>query len=216
MTRARDVANIDGLLTTTGDTYYASAAATPARLGIGTTGQLLTVAGGVPTWAAAPAAGSMTLLSTTSLTGATTTISSISQDYKSLYMIITGVTNATSTDAFTCKPNNVSNLSNQIRVDTSGIWTGNNINTSIRLTPASSAGSLFTNANNSWAFTINNYTSTTAFKPFSIYGAFQNPGNNQGFACFGSFNSNTAISSLVFAADGGNLSTGTVLLYGVN
>jgi hypothetical protein len=51
MTRARDVANIDGLLTTTGDTYYASAASTPARLGIGSTGQLLTVAGGVPTWA---------------------------------------------------------------------------------------------------------------------------------------------------------------------
>jgi len=41
MTRARDVANIDGLLTTTGDTYYASAAGTPARLGIGTTGQVI-------------------------------------------------------------------------------------------------------------------------------------------------------------------------------
>jgi hypothetical protein len=51
MTRARDVANIDGLLTTTGDTYYASAAGTPARLGVGTTGQVLTVSSGVPTWA---------------------------------------------------------------------------------------------------------------------------------------------------------------------
>lgn len=51
MTRARDIANLDGLLTTTGDTYYASAAATPARLGIGTTGQVLSVSGGVPSWA---------------------------------------------------------------------------------------------------------------------------------------------------------------------
>jgi hypothetical protein len=51
MTRARDVANIDGLLTTTGDTYYASAAGTPARLGVGTTSQVLTVAAGVPSWA---------------------------------------------------------------------------------------------------------------------------------------------------------------------
>jgi hypothetical protein len=50
MTRARDVANIDGLLTTTGDTYYASAAGTPARLGIGTTGQVLKVSGGLPAW----------------------------------------------------------------------------------------------------------------------------------------------------------------------
>jgi len=50
MTRARDVANIDGLLTTTGDTYYASAAGTPARLGIGSTGQVLKVSGGLPAW----------------------------------------------------------------------------------------------------------------------------------------------------------------------
>ena len=53
MTRARDVANIDGLLTTTGDTYYASAAGTPARLGIGSSAQVLTVASGVPSWATA-------------------------------------------------------------------------------------------------------------------------------------------------------------------
>jgi hypothetical protein len=65
MTRARDVANIDGLLTTTGDTYYASAAGTPARLGIGTTGQVLNVSGGVPAWAT-PSSGALTLISTTS------------------------------------------------------------------------------------------------------------------------------------------------------
>ena len=60
MTRARDVANIDGLLTTTGDTYYASAAGTPARLGIGSTGNVLTVSGGVPAWSA-PAGGGKVL-----------------------------------------------------------------------------------------------------------------------------------------------------------
>lgn len=46
----------NALLTTTGDTIYASGASTPARLGIGSTGQVLTVAGGVPTWAT-PAGG---------------------------------------------------------------------------------------------------------------------------------------------------------------
>ena len=44
-------------MTTTGDTIYSSSGSTPARLGIGTTGQVLTVAGGVPSWAA-PAGGS--------------------------------------------------------------------------------------------------------------------------------------------------------------
>jgi len=38
-------------MTTTGDTIYSSSGSTPARLGIGTTGQVLTVAGGVPSWA---------------------------------------------------------------------------------------------------------------------------------------------------------------------
>jgi len=66
MTRARDVANIDGLLTTTGDTYYASAAGTPARLGIGTTSQVLTVAAGVPSWATPASGSAMTLISRTS------------------------------------------------------------------------------------------------------------------------------------------------------
>ena len=77
MTRARDVANIDGLLTTTGDTYYASAAGTPARLGIGSTSQVLTVSGGVPAWATPTAVGNFTHIyasgSTTSFAASTQT-----------------------------------------------------------------------------------------------------------------------------------------------
>jgi hypothetical protein len=57
----------NALLTTTGDTIYASGASTPARLGIGTTGQVLTVAAGVPSWATPSAAGGgLDLISTTS------------------------------------------------------------------------------------------------------------------------------------------------------
>lgn len=41
------------LTTTTGDIIYASSANTPARLGIGSTNQVLTVSGGIPTWSTA-------------------------------------------------------------------------------------------------------------------------------------------------------------------
>ena len=41
------------LTTTTGDIIYASSANTPARLGIGSTGQVLTVSGGIPSWGTA-------------------------------------------------------------------------------------------------------------------------------------------------------------------
>ena len=46
-----DAKTAKSTLTTTGDIYYASAANTPARLGIGSSAQVLTVASGVPTWA---------------------------------------------------------------------------------------------------------------------------------------------------------------------
>jgi len=87
MTRARDVANIDGILTTTGDTFYASAAATPARLGVGSTGQVLTVASGVPSWTTPAAGGGMTLLSTTNLSGASVTVSGIDSTYINLFIL---------------------------------------------------------------------------------------------------------------------------------
>jgi hypothetical protein len=44
-------------MTTSGDTIYGGASGTPTRLGIGSTGQVLTVAGGVPTWAASGGGG---------------------------------------------------------------------------------------------------------------------------------------------------------------
>ena len=49
----------NALLTTTGDTIFASAASTPARRAIGTTGQVLTVTGGVPTWATPATSGTV-------------------------------------------------------------------------------------------------------------------------------------------------------------
>ena len=47
-------------MTTTGDMIYSSSGSTPARLAVGSTGNVLTVAGGVPTWAA-PAGGGKVL-----------------------------------------------------------------------------------------------------------------------------------------------------------
>ena len=51
-----DTTGMTNPMTTTGDTIYSSSGSTPARLGIGSTGQILTVAAGVPSWAT-PAAG---------------------------------------------------------------------------------------------------------------------------------------------------------------
>jgi len=54
------------LTSTTGDIIYASAANTPARLGIGSASQVLSVSGGIPAWTT-PAGSAMTLISRTSI-----------------------------------------------------------------------------------------------------------------------------------------------------
>jgi len=67
--------------TTLGDIEYRSATAnTNTRLGIGTTGQVLTVTGGVPAWATA-GGGGYTLVSTTTLSGSSTSITIAANTY---------------------------------------------------------------------------------------------------------------------------------------
>ena len=64
-----DAAGMTNPMTTTGDTIYSSSGSTPARLAIGSTGNVLTVAGGVPTWAAPAGASGLTFISRTTFSG---------------------------------------------------------------------------------------------------------------------------------------------------
>jgi hypothetical protein len=74
--------------TTLGDIEYRSATAdTNTRLGIGTTGQVLTVAGGVPSWATS-ASGGWTLIQSGSLSGNVYTVSSIPSTYKDIRFVM--------------------------------------------------------------------------------------------------------------------------------
>jgi hypothetical protein len=86
----------NALLTTTGDTIYASAASTPARLGVGTDGQVLTVAGGVPTWATPGGALDIAQIATGSLSGSGVSLTSLSS-YDTLMLRISGA-NVSSND----------------------------------------------------------------------------------------------------------------------
>jgi hypothetical protein len=70
-----DAKTAKSTLTTTGDIYYASGANTPARLGIGSTGNVLTVASGIPSWSA-PAGGGKVLQVVQATTSTTTSSTS--------------------------------------------------------------------------------------------------------------------------------------------
>ena len=203
----------DSLLTTTGDTIYASGANTPARLGIGTTGQVLTVSGGVPAWAT-PTSGGMTLLSTTTLSGASTiSITSISQSYTNLVVFVYGVTNATSNSGMSITPNGVTGISDYMRTASSSTWT-TNVNDSPGFNDTGNI--LRTSADNAWTYTFYNYSSTASNKTFQCVGGYLNTSSvKSAYINGGQIRSTSAITSLYFDHYGGNFSTGTVLVYGV-
>lgn len=208
-----DAKTAKSTLTTTGDIYYASSANTPARLGIGSTGNVLTVASGIPSWAA-PAAGGMTLLSTTDLTGGeTVTISSINQSYTDLQIEIFNVNMQYSVTYMAIEPNSTNNITQNQYVANS--TAGVDFNS--RLFLNRNGNLVDSQTTNAWTVRISNYASTTGRKPFSVEGAWWN-GNTDTWRAIingGIINTTSAITALKFVNQSGDFSAGKVLIYGV-
>jgi hypothetical protein len=196
-----------------GDLVVGNATNDSGVLAVGSTDQVLTVDSSTATglkWAA-PSSGSMTLLSTTSLSGATTTISGISGSYTDLRMIIFGVTNPTSSSNFVIKPNG---------------GTSNTYGAGVNSATASSLNGVtikpclrniqYNNANNAFIVTIFDYANTTRYKTYASSAVFvASDSSTNGTISGGGINTNSAITSLGFSNEDFALSTGTVLLYGV-
>jgi hypothetical protein len=158
--------------------------------------------------------GGMTLLSTTSLTGATTTISSISQAYNSLMLVMYGVT-AAGNGIMRLAPNGTTTISTYSNVSANGA-TMTTSSVQAGYINFGATGWDGTNSNNSTTLIFNNYASSTNYKSFTSYGYARNSsGADSSWNLSGAVVSNTAISSLVLSQAGGNLSAGTALLYGV-
>jgi hypothetical protein len=103
-----DATGMTNPMTTTGDTIYSSSGSTPARLGIGSTGQVLTVAAGVPSWAtpSAGGGGGMTLLASGTLSGASLDLTSISGSYQDLRLVVRNLLPATDATKLRLRFNN--------------------------------------------------------------------------------------------------------------
>ena len=201
-------------LTTKGDLYGFSTV--DARIPIGANDTVLTADStqslGLK-WATPAAGGGMTLLSTTTLSGASTTISSINQTYNTLFCVISGVTNNTSNTKFCVKPNGAS-VANYTLLDNDSLAALEN---EVIFMTGIATNTLRTSTANAYSLTINNYASATAFKPMLSYGRFLSSASaNRSVANLGALTTTSAITSLEFLlASGDTFSAGTVLLYGV-
>jgi hypothetical protein len=152
----------------------------------------------------------MTLLATHTLSGATSTISGISGDYKRLMAFIELPQNATADGQFRIAPNGDTNLAYLVGVKIS--TTVYDVNGGY-ITTASTSNRSTTNF--SATLVIDNYTTTATLKPVQYYGWYAPTSGSGPFMSSGITAQSGAITSLVFSNSGGNLSSGTVYLYGV-
>jgi hypothetical protein len=213
-----DAKTAKSTLTTTGDIYYASAANTPARLGIGTASQILAVNSGAtaPEWVAAPSSGGMTLLSTTTLSGATVTISGISQDYTRLLILGFDIVTNFDNEPMRIDLNASGNSHYGTAVETSNTTDPTGINwdnTTLKFGNSSDVGT--SNRGAQLMFNLYNYTSTER-KFYDYTSNTRNNGSNEK-STFGSgfYTVASAVTSVKFTVDSASYSSGTILIYGV-
>lgn len=199
--------------TTLGDiSYRSSTANTNTRLAIGTTGQVLTVSGGVPSWANV-SSDSLTLLTTLTLTGASVTYSSVPQTYKYLKIIVHNFLPATDTRILNIRLNgNSANYYNMTPGNTDD-FTANQDSILI--------GSNSDNAVDTKNFIIADiwdYANTTTGKLVTSTSVSHNATTTTNFNVqdkLGWFDTTSAITEILFRSTLGNMTSGTAYIYGV-
>ena len=200
-----------------GDLVAGTGADAFSRLAVGANDTVLTADSTTATglkWATA-ASGGMTLLSTTTLSGASTTISSISGNYNMLVGFI----------RLTLPANDGTQLVLRFNGDSAARYRDTNYSTTLGGSGTFSGtyltlGQAQDNAvtQSIYKFEIPDYANTTTWKMMNAYGFSNNdttPTNAVFGTCLGAYNQTGAITSLSFLSSSGNITSGTVLLYGV-
>jgi hypothetical protein len=216
-----DTTGMTNPMTTTGDTIYSSSGSTPARLGIGTAGQVLQVNSGAtaPEWATPASGGGMTSLASGSLpTGSgTLTLSSISGSYKNLQLVLRDVQTA-------------SQAGLRLTVTSSTVYDffGLDGTPSYQQIIWNSGSSFFEitrynyntgDDNSPVCINIYDYANTSAHKLMDSFLSCKNDrsGNPSTLTKFWAVSRNTAaVDSITLQTNTGNYAGGTYILYGVS
>jgi hypothetical protein len=202
-----------------GDIIAATAADTVARLAVGANDTVLTADSSTATglkWST-PAAGRMTLLSTTTLSGTTVTLSSIPQTYNNLQLIIRN--HRPASDAYIRARFNSVTTSTYYSLDfmSYGISTSLSGYESAFLDFGTQVATDNSTNSNMYVINLYDYTNTVAYKMgdnrFYKEGSNGTDLNSGGTILL--FANNEAISSIVLSNSTGDFTSGTALLYGV-
>jgi hypothetical protein len=209
----------DSLLTTKGDLIAATGASTPARLAVGSNDQVLiadsTAATGIK-WGT-PSSGGMTSLATGTLSSTSATISSISQAYTDLLLVINNPYVTTGSHSLTLRVNGVSTATytgSLLLGGTGGSATDRySANSSLYF---NAAGMVLPTSSSTQQYTL--YIPAYTFAGYHSYQATSSGSNTTYGAIFGTHWSPTvdAVTSLeIRTQSGGTFGGGTYTLYGV-
>ena len=203
--------------TTLGDIEYRSSTAnTNTRLGIGSTGQVLTVAGGVPSWATPSSTLSLSQIATGNInSGTSVNITGLTQDVIQLH--IKGVTWGTGAFFLQVQPNSTATSVYSYsggRSYASGTITRFYGDTGTYIAPNHGGNQKNTDANNYYIITLTN-CKAAGFTTFQVASAYVDDGSNAmiGFND-GIFRSAAQVTSLLISAGYTFNGTGTYTVYG--
>jgi len=213
-----DTTGMTNPMTTTGDMIYSSSGSTPARLGIGSAGQVLTVAGGIPSWAAATSsAPSFSLLngpSGTALTAASEiTVSGIS-GMTDIAVIITGASSASASSVLTLRINGAdptTTAGGLFKAETSYAANNQSFQSTARFAEMSASATSTVRG-----FAMINGCNSTGIKMFSIFGGSAAGGSsgNEGAYGGGQYTTASLVTSVGVRSSAGNFDAGTIFVYG--
>jgi len=209
-------------ITTNGDLIYGTGSGTFTRRGIGSTGQILTVSGGVPTWATPTSSTASTSLITsgTITSGTSLTLSSLS-NYDQLFLVMANLTTATAGSQLDMRINGVTTgvydlLAIENRLGGTNAGTGQVSAGNSRFLFGSNYGWKNTNQNGI-LFSLTNCKSASGFTNVAVNGTWEHFNTSDRIIYTGNhvFASNATVSSIsLFWEDGYSFTGGTYRLYG--
>ena len=203
-------------ITTNGDLIYGTGSGTYTRRGIGSTGNVLTVTGGVPTWAAPASGGGMTSIASGSLSGSALSLTSISTSYVNLQLVLRNAQPSQNTDWIFKINNSSTSIYGFLQLLAQGATF-----TSYANTDGGAPGITYRNPISSSGATLimnfPDYANTTARKMFTYLMTYTAHASSTEDTIFGTLSAtdNNAITRLDLNLNAGTFSAGTYELYGV-